>query len=330
MLKGHAFSYNNVGDIMLRTKALRKIFITTLSLFVLLVAFSIPNMETSNVLRTNLEIEEVSSLSTNSIYLLNKDGYLVKSRIFIDSSDKREQIAKILSNLTINSSNSFSNGLSALIPKGTVVREIIYGQKLVTVNFSKKILKVTKDMEKQMVAAIVYSIMDLGDIKGVSILVEGESLLSYPNSGERLPSTLDRSIGINKSYDITSRDNISKVVIYYITQIDGDKYYVPVTKYLNDEREKIKIIVEELTTSYIHEANLMSFLNSNVALLDYKEENNVMFLNFNDYLFDNNDKLLEEVIYSLAYSVFDNYDVNMVMFEVNNEEIRYISKKSLN
>lgn len=74
----------------------------------------------------------------------------------------------------------------------------------------------------------------------------------------------------------------------------------------------------------------MSFLNSNVALLDYKEENNVMFLNFNDYLFDNNDKLLEEVIYSLAYSVFDNYDVNMVMFEVNNEEIRYISKKSLN
>ena len=55
-----------------------------------------------------------------------------------------------------------------------------------------------------------------------------------------------------------------------------------------------------------------------------------MFLNFNDYLFDNNDKLLEEVIYSLAYSVFDNYDVNMVMFEVNNEEIRYISKKSLN
>ncbi len=330
MLKKYAFSYNNVGDIMLRTKALRKIFITTLSLFVLLVAFSIPSMESDNVLRTNLEIEEVSSLATNSIYLLNNDGYLVKSRIFIDSSDKREQIAKLLSNLTVNNSNNFSNGLTALIPKGTIVREIIYGQKLVTVNFSKKILKVSKDKEKQMIAAIVYSIMDLGDIEGVSILVEGENLLSYPNSGESLPRVLDRSIGINKSYDITSRDNISKVVIYYVTQIDGDKYYVPVTKYLNDEREKIKIIVEELTTSYIHEANLMSFLNNNAALLDYREENDVMFLNFNDYLFDNNDKLLEEVIYSLAYSVFDNYDVNMVMFEVNNEEIRYISKNSLN
>lgn len=315
---------------MLRTKALRKIFITTLSLFILLVAFSITGVESDNTLRTNLEIEEISSLSTNSIYLLNEDGYLVKSKIFIDSTDKKEQIAKILTSLTISSSNNFSDGLSAVIPKNTIVREIIYGKKLVTINFSKDILKVDKDIEKQMISAIVYSIIELGDIEGVSILVEGESLLSYPNSKEKLNQVLDKSIGINKSYNITSRDNISRVVVYYVTRIDENNYYVPVTKYLNDERDKIKIIVEELTTSYIHETNLMSFLNNNATLLDYKEENNVMFLNFNDYLFDGNDKLLEEVIYSIAYSVFDNYDVNMVMFEVNDEEIRYISKKNIN
>ena len=73
----------------------------------------------------------------------------------------------------------------------------------------------------------------------------------------------------------------------------------------------------------------MSFLNSNVELLDYREENNVLFLNFNDYLFDGNDKVLEEVIYSLAYSVFDNYNVQMVMFEVNSEKIGYISINDL-
>lgn len=315
---------------MLRTKALRKIFITTLSLFILVVAFSITGVESDNTLRTNLEIEEVSNLSTNSIYLLNNDGYLVKSKIFIDSTDKKEQIAKILNSLTISSSNNFSDGLSAIIPKNTIVREIIYGKKLVTINFSKDILKVDENVEKQMISAIVYSIIELGEIEGVSILVEGESLLSYPNSKEKLNQVLDKSIGINKSYNITSRDNISRVVVYYVTRIDESNYYVPVTKYLNDERDKIKIIVEELTTSYIHETNLMSFLNNNAALLDYKEENNVMFLNFNDYLFDGNDKLLEEVIYSIAYSVFDNYDVNMVMFEVNDEEIRYISKKNIN
>ena len=111
--------------------------------------------------------------------------------------------------------------------------------------------------------------------------------------------------------------------------IENNLYYVPVTKYLNDNRDKIKIIVEELSSNYIYESNLMSFLNSNTKLLEYREDDDVMYLNFNDYLFDGNDKVLEEVIYSLAYSVFDNYDVNMVMFEVNGQKIGYISTSDI-
>ena len=71
----------------------------------------------------------------------------------------------------------------------------------------------------------------------------------------------------------------------------------------------------------------MSFLNNNVELIDYKEENDILFLNFNEYLYDSEDKILEEVIYSISYSVFDNYNVSMVMFEVNGEEVSYINRK---
>ena len=51
-----------------------------------------------------------------------------------------------------------------------------------------------------------------------------------------------------------------------------------------------------------------------------------MFLNFNQYLFDSNDKVLEEVLYSISYSVFDNYDVSMVMFEVNDNYVGQVSR----
>ncbi len=310
---------------MLRTKALRKIFITTLTMFILLTIYSIPTATSKNVLRTNLEIEQITGLATNSIYLLNDDGYLVRSRILLDSTDKKDQVAKILQNLIIKDSSKFSKGLMATIPEGVKVREIVYADQIITVDFSKEILHVDVSLEKQMITSIVYSIMDLDDVVGVSILVEGENLSEYPNTHEKLPNILNKSIGINKKYSLTSRNDISKVVIYYLEEIDHSLYYVPVTKYVNDNRDKIKIIVEELATNYIYEPNLMSFLNSNALLLDYHEENNVMFLNFNDYLFDGNDKLLEEVVYSIAYSVFDNYDVNMVMFEVNHEEVKYIS-----
>lgn len=314
---------------MLRTRALKKIFITTLSMFILLTVFSLPTFKKETVLRTNLEVEEKTTLKTNSIYLLNKDNYLVKTKIFIEATDKEDKIREILNNLIIKKNNKLPAGLSGTIPSETTVQEVIVNKDIVTIDFSKEILKVKESLEKQMITSIVYSLLELKDLKGVIVLVNGNTLLEYPNSKEKLPSILDKKIGINNKYLLTSRDNISKVVIYYLEDIEENLYYVPVTKYINDNRDKIKIIIEELTTNYIYEPNLMSFLDNKVELLDYHEENDVLFLNFNDYLYNSKDKILEEVLYSIAYSVFDNYNVNMVMFEVNAKEVKYISKKDI-
>lgn len=313
---------------MLRTKAIRKIFLTTLTLFILLTIFTITNYKNENVLRTNLEIEDIAGLKTNVIYLLNDEGLLVQDRVLLDGSSVEEKIEKLLINLTEGSTGSFADGLSKVIPKGTVVNNVMVGNKYVTIDFSKELLNVSEEKEKSMITAIVYSVMDLDDFLGVSILVEGKSLEEYPNSKEKINKILDKSIGINKNYDITSFNNINKVVIYYLENINDNLYYVPVTKYVNDDREKVNIIVEELASSYIYESNLMSFLNSNVSLIEYEEKDNIMSLNFNDYLFDGNDKVLEEVLYSIAYSVFDNYDVSMVSFEVNGEIIDHIDKNN--
>lgn len=315
---------------MLRTKAIRKIFLTTLTLFILLTVFTITNYnnDNDNVLRTNLEIEDIAGLKTNVIYLLNDEGLLVQDRVLLDGSSVEEKIEKLLINLIEGSTCSFADGLSKVIPKGTIIKNVMVGNKYVTIDFSKELLNVSEDKEKSMITAIVYSVMDLDDFLGVSILVDGKSLEEYPNSKEKINKILDKSIGINKNYDITSFNNINKVVIYYLENINDNLYYVPVTKYVNDDREKVNIIVEELASSYIYESNLMSFLNSNVSLLEYEEKENIMSLNFNDYLFDGNDKVLEEVLYSIAYSVFDNYDVSMVSFEVNGEIIDHIDKNN--
>lgn len=313
---------------MLRTKAIRKIFLTTLTVFILLTVFTITNYKNENVLRTNLEIEDIAGLKTNVIYLLNDEGLLVQDRVLLDGSSVEEKIEKLLINLIEGSTCSFADGLSKVIPKGTIIKNVMVGNKYVTIDFSKELLNVSEDKEKSMITAIVYSVMDLDDFLGVSILVEGKSLEEYPNSKEKINKILDKSIGINKNYDITSFNNINKVVIYYLENINDNLYYVPVTKYVNDDREKVNIIVEELASSYIYESNLMSFLNSNVSLLEYEEKENIMSLNFNDYLFDGNDKVLEEVLYSIAYSVFDNYDVSMVSFEVNGEIVNHIDKNN--
>lgn len=308
---------------MLKKRALRKIFITTLTAFILLVLYSIPNInEKEEILKTNLEIEYITGIGTNNIYLLDKNNYLVKTKILLDTTDKKEQIKLLIRNLTKNSNSKFPEELSAIIPENTKIQSINYDEEYVSIDFNKNLLKIDEEQKERMIEAIVYSIMDLGNIKGIIISVNDEVLEGY----ERV---LDKSIGINKKYDIKRRENINKVVIYYLEKINDNKYYVPVTKYLNDDRDKVKIIVDELTSSYIYEPNLMSFLNSNTELLDYKEQENIMTLNFNNAIFDNNNKVLEEVKYTLAYSIFDNYDVGQVLIQVDGKNIETIGTNDI-
>ena len=314
---------------MLKSKAIRKIFITTLSLFIFLFVYSLPTLDDSYVLRTNLEIESTTGLATDNIYLLNEDGYLVKSRVLLEGTTLEDKIKEILEQLIISDDNHFPKGLFAYIPKNTKVLNVLCGEGKVTVDFSSQFLDMGVHEEKQIISGIVFSILDLDDIEEVIILVEGTVLSEYPNTKEKLSSPLNKNIGINQEYALTSREDVSKVVIYYLSRINDEMYYVPVTKYLNDSRDKIKIIIDELSTSYIYEPNLMSFLHSKVELLDYYEQENVLFLNFNKFLFDSEDKVLEEVLYSISYSVFDNYDVSMVMFEVDNQYVGQVSRNGI-
>ena len=100
---------------------------------------------------------------------------------------------------------------------------------------------------------------------------------------------------------------------------------------MNDDREKIKIVIEELGSSNVYNTNLMSFLNSNVKLISVEKSMDVLNLNFNEYLYSDLDThdILEEVIYTICLSIHDNYDVKEVIFNVNNEEIYKSVLKSL-
>ncbi len=315
---------------MIKEKALRKILITSITLFVLLTIYVIKDFSTKESLETNLELEYVTGIGTNSIYLLNKDGYLVKSKILLTEKDKKDQIKTLLNNLIINNSNKFPDSLKATIPPNTKILDINYDEGYITINFSKHILKVEEDKEDSMLESIVYTLFDLENVKGIYLQVEGEKLINYPNKKTKISYPLTKSIGINKEYNLSKRDNINKVVIYYLEEIDNNNYYVPVTKYVNSDSDKIKIIIDSLTTSYIYEPNLMSFLNNNAKLNSYEQNGNVFFLDFNSNLYDKNNKILEEVIYSISFSIFDNYNVKSVIFSVNGDEVKTVSLTDIN
>ena len=304
---------------MLKRKALRKIIITTFSIITILVICIIPDkLSNNNYLNPKIDTIYVDNDNAVSIYLLSSNNYLVKTDVMINKKDLVSKIKEIIDYLTVDKSSKIPNGLAGIIPKDTKLNSINIEDKIAILDFSSELLDIGSDLKERMIEAIIYSLIDLDGIEGISIKVDGNYL-------KGIPSILNRNYGINKVYELNDFSNVEKVVLYYIDNINDNTYYVPVTKYLNDDREKIKVIIDNLASNYIYESSLVSLLNANTRLINYEIEDRKMILNFNDSIFTN-DKLLEEVVYPISKSVFDNYDVDTVLFQVNGKEISVFEK----
>ncbi len=306
---------------MLKRKALRKIFITTFVLFVLLTIYFIP---TKGLKESNNVVYKYSNTTLVSVYLLNDSSQLTKVNIKVSDASLEETIKSIIKKLTISNDATIPMGLEQVIPKNVKLLDIFIEEGIVHLNFSKEFLDIPNDKIESVIESVSYSILSLNNITGVSIYAEEENISKlFPKN---IPNIITKEYGINRRIELKNFMDISKIVIYYLDTINDQNYYVPITKYVNDKRDKIKIIIDELSSNYIFEPNLISLLDRNIELMDYEINNDIMILNFNNSIFMERDNILEEVVYSISYSVFANYDVEEVIFKVNNEEI---AKKSL-
>lgn len=309
---------------MLKRMSLKKILVATSSLIVLLLIYLVPTKELKEI-KQELNYVDVDVIE-NDIFLLNKDGVLGKTKVQVTSKKNIEKLCEELITYLIDGSkleSKIPSGFKPILPDVTKINSIKYEDNVLKLDLSKDVLEIDEKLEEKMIEAITYSLTTIEEIKHVILYIDGNILIKLPKSGKMLPSALDRTIGINKKYDISSYKDVTKVTVYYIDSFNDQFYYVPVTKYLNDKREKINIIIDELTSTTAYNGNLMSFLNSNTKLLKVNQKSDSLDLVFNQYIFDDIDekKILEEVIYTICLSVADNYDVKEVSFTVDDQEI---------
>ena len=304
---------------MLKRKALKRIYLTTLVLFIMLITFSFNNLEKEKVNDLG-EVEFVSNLNTSHIYLINNDNYLVKVDILLDKDDIVNMAKEVLNNLSIN--NKKYNNLKGLIPSNTKINDISYENNTLTIDFSKDLLKVRENLEEKVIESIVYSLLEIDGIDKIVIKVDGKVLEKLDKSNKTIPTVLDSSFGINKSYEITSLKDSQKVVLYYVFNDNDNNYYVPVTKYVNSSDNKVKVIIDSLKGNYFSNTNLSSYLNYKTDIKDFSLDQDILTITFSSL---NNDNL-EEVTYSLASSIFDSMDIKKVIFQLDDKIIDVKSK----
>lgn len=310
---------------MLKKMSIRKIIMATFTLMVLLILCLIDKNDKEIELDTS-NIEYIYSNMLDSIYLLDKNDYVALTSITTCDCDIIDKSKDLLNGLIIDGAKSaiIPNGFRSIIPTGTSILDVKLDNKVLTVNFSKELLDISSEYEEAMIESIVYTLTSIEGIDKVNIQVEGKELTKLPHSKKNIPTSLDKSYGINKVYDINNTKDIDSITLYYVNSYNDNKYYVPVTKYINnDSQDKIKVIIEQLSNSLTYESNLMSYLSDSAKLLDYEIDDKTIKLNFNDMILSDisSNNILEEVVYTIGYSINEVVDVDEVVFYVNNEKI---------
>ena len=303
---------------MLSKIGIRKITVTSAALFVIGLIYLFPTKD----LKIEKNINYIDEEKLSQIYMLDNNNYVSEVLHEINADTLIDKLRCKLESITNSEENKIKN-FKGLIPANTKVLSIDVKDKVCTVDFSKELLGVSALVEEKMIEAIVFTLTSESEVTSVIIKVDGKVLERLPNSNKLLPNILDRSYGINKDYDINSLYNLTKTTIYYVGDNFGETYYVPVTKITNDNDEKISVIVNELKSSVMYQSNLNSYLNNKTELKNYKVEEEVMKLTFNDKIFDSiyDKNILEEVVYTIGKSVMENYDVKKVIFYVDDKEI---------
>ena len=311
---------------MLKKLMYKKIALASSILILMLLLYLIPSNKEEIDLNKKQTLEYTQPNNIEVIYLLDNNNYLERTEVHLINKDKILKVNDLIELLTINNKKKdiIPNGFKSLLPENTKVLDLKLNDGVLTINFSKEFYNIKQEYEERLIESLIYTLTNINGIDKLSIYIDNKKLTNLPNSKKQIPEFLDKKYGINKKYEITTLNDIDSYTVYYVSKNNDETYYTPVTKYINDKKQdKVKIIIDELSSSLTYQTNLMSYLDNNVKLLNYELKDNIIKLNFNDLILSDitNQKILEEVTYTVGLSLCDELDVQKVIFEVNGEEI---------
>lgn len=306
---------------MLKKISIRKITLSSIALFATMLLYLIPSNKKLNIKQ---ELEYVGKeVEESDIFLMDKNSYVALTNAPVIEKDIEKRARELIKILTVGSMDSkVPSGFSAILPPDTEVLSINYDKGVLKINFSKELLEIEKKLEEKMIEALVYTLTSIDKVDKIIIYVEGDILTKLPKTKINLPSTLDRTFGINKEFNLTNTKDITDVTVYYINQINDNYYYVPVTKYLNDNREKIDIIIEELSVGLNPNKKLKSYLSEDVEIVSKNINNKSVILEYKEN--SNNEERTENIDKTVALSLCETYEIEGVELNKIKRECKHI------
>jgi len=218
------------------------------------------------------------------------------------------------------------NGFSAVIPEDTEILGLnLQKNGTLIIDLSEEFTNYQPEDEIKILEAMTFTLTQFDNIEQIKIKINGTMLDDMPVNGTPIAQGYSRSRGIN----VVQTDTIdlfdSKVVtIHYPTNYNHNRYYVPVTVYINSASNTYENVVKMLIEGpQLNNFSTLDIFDPKTTLVNKpRVYDGVLQLEFNEFILDDIGQgiISDEVIETLVRTLMEFPEVKAIQVNVNNVE----------
>src|SRR5690625_751890 len=278
----------------------------------------------------NVEIdveEDADETVARQLYLVDVNGAIAPQTLELPSADSKEVASQVLQYLIKDCpvTSILPNGFQAVLPEETEVLGLnLQEDGTLIVDVSKEFENYEAEDELKVLQSMTFTLTQFEEIDKIELWINGYPQDEMPVNGTPMTEGYSRTNGINIiATDTLDLLNSQAVTMYYPTEYNENRYYVPITQHIEvDELDRYSPIVQALIDGPGYELNVTDVFNAETLLMDRPRLNDgVLELEFNDGILKDSEEgiISDEVMETLARTLTEDSKVEAIEVRVKDK-----------
>lgn len=284
------------------------------------------NEENNDVEAEASDEEVVTETVPRQLYLMDVNGMIAEQTLELPKLDSKEVATQVLSYLVKDGpvTSLLPNGFQAVLPAGTEILGLnLQEDGTLIVDVSEEFKNYEPEDELKILESMTYTLTQFDSVDKIQLQINGHPQDVMPINGTPIGEGYSRVNGINIiDTDTVDLMNSKAVTMYYPTEYNDNRYYVPVTKHIEvnyKDPNMFESIVHSLLDGPGYYLNLSHVFNMETSLLNNPTlKDGVLELVFSQDILKDKDKAVisDEVMETLVRTLTEQHSVDAVQVKV--------------
>ncbi|WP_060678337.1 GerMN domain-containing protein [Virgibacillus halodenitrificans] len=272
--------------------------------------------------------EAPAEMVARQLYLIDANGMVAAQTVELPKPETNEVASQVLEYLVKGGpvTSVLPNGFQAVLPEGTEILGLdLQEDGTMVVDVSKEFENYKAEEELKILESMTHTLTQFDNVDKIQLRVNGYPLSEMPVNGTPINEGYSKANGIN----ITDTDTLDligskPVTMYYPTQHNENRYYVPVTQYIETDSENTyQSIVQALLEGPGFNTNVKHVFNAKTLITKApKLEDGVLEIEFSKDILKDQEKSMisDEVMETLVRTLTEQQSIDAVKVSVEGIE----------